>query len=329
MRKAACASLPFQSSNSLAAASPQRGDYRAVLVAGPTASGKSGAALRIAEHGGGALINADSMQVYRELRVLTARPTVEEQRGVPHLLYGHVRAAEAYSVGRWLSDAASAIGEQREAGRLPILVGGTGLYFKALTEGLAPIPDIPAETREHWRSEAKRLGREALYRVLVERDPAMAEGLKAADPQRVVRALEVIDATGISLAEWHGGTGAPVLSATEVLKVFIAPQREPLYATIDARFDRMLTEGALEEVRHLAEQMPDPGLPAMRAHGVPHLIAYLAGRLGLEEAVARAKADVRHYAKRQMTWARRFMTDWEWVPDADAAVDAATKVLGS
>ena len=296
--------------------------FRPILIAGPTASGKSGAALRLAEELGGSVINADSMQVYRELFVLTARPSAEEQRRVPHLLYGHVPAAEPYSVGRWLSDAATALRDENEAGRQPILVGGTGLYFRALTEGLAPVPDILPEMRAHWRAEAKRLGREGIYRVLVERDPIMAGRLAAADPQRVVRALEVLEATGVSLAEWQGGNAAPVLGQSEPLKLLITPEREPLYAAIDARFDKMLAQGALEEVRRLAALKLDPGLPAMRAHGVPHLIVHLAGRLGLEEAAAKSKADVRHYAKRQMTWARRFMGDWLWVPDSESAVAA-------
>ncbi len=298
---------------------------RAILIAGPTASGKSGAALHLAERSGGPVINANSMQVYRELRVLTARPSEEDLRRTPHLLYGHVPAKEAYSVGRWLEDAPDAL----DGEGVPILVGGTGLYFRALTEGLAPVPDIPPEIREHWRAEAKRLGREGLQLLLQERDPIMAERLEAADPQRVVRALEVIDATDMSLSEWQAVDAEPILASGEVLKLFIAPERETLYATIDARFDKMLADGALEEVRHLAGQKLDPGLPAMRAHGVPHLIAHLSGVMELEEAAARSKADVRHYAKRQMTWARRFMRDWEWVPNAAAAAEAALKALRS
>jgi tRNA dimethylallyltransferase len=164
---------------------------------------------------------------------------------------------------------------------------------------------------------------------LQERDPIMAERLEAADPQRVVRALEVIDATDMSLSEWQAVDAEPILASGEVLKLFIAPEREALYATIDTRFDKMLADGALEEVRHLAGQKLDPGLPAMRAHGVPHLIAHLSGVMELEEAAARSKADVRHYAKRQMTWARRFMRDWEWVPNAAAAAEAALKALRS
>jgi tRNA dimethylallyltransferase len=298
---------------------------RAILIAGPTASGKSGAALQLAERSGGPVINADSMQVYRELRVLTARPSEEDLRGAPHLLYGHVRAKEAYSVGRWLEDAAGALSGKG----VPILVGGTGLYFKALIEGLAPVPDIPPEIREHWRAEAKRLGREELQLLLQAHDPIMAQRLKAADPQRLVRALEVIDATDVSLSEWHAGNAEPILASGEVLKLFIAPEREVLYATIDTRFDKILADGALEEVRRLAGQKLNPDLPAMRAHGVPHLIAHLSGTMGLEEAAVKSKADVRHYAKRQMTWARRFMRDWEWVPNAAAAAEVALKALRS
>ncbi len=298
-----------------------------VLIAGPTASGKSGMAFELARRFGGTVINANSMQVYRELRVLTARPGGGEEASVPHRLYGMAGAAEAYSVGRWLDDAARAIGEARVAGRLPILVGGTGLYFKALTEGLAPVPDIPEEVRAYWRVEAERLGREALRAVLTARDPAMAARLDRADPQRVVRALEVIDATGVSLAEWQGGSTAPVLAGADMLKLVIAPEREPLYAAIDARFDTMLERGAMEEVRRLLSLNLDWGLPAMRAHGVRELGAYLAGAASLDDAVAKSKTESRRYAKRQMTWARRYMADWEWFPDPPVAIEAASAML--
>ena len=215
---------------------------KAVLIAGPTASGKSGVALELACRLGGTVINADSMQVYRELRLLTARPSHAEEARAPHRLYGTISAAEACSVGRWLDDVAHALAEAQGEGRLPILVGGTGLYFKALTEGLAPVPEIPAELRAYWREQAAKLSREALHQELAARDPAMAARLKPADPQRIVRALEVIDATGVSLAEWQGGSAAPLLGAGEVLPLVIAPEREPLYAAIDARFDRMIEE---------------------------------------------------------------------------------------
>jgi len=269
------------------------------------------------------------MQVYRELEVLTARPSRSEEASVPHRLYGVVSAAKAYSVGRWLDDVARAIGEARGEGRLPILVGGTGLYFKALTEGLAPVPDIPENLRAYWRDEAERLGRDALEAVLASRDPTMAARLDRADPQRIVRALEVIDATGVSLAEWQGGNAAPVLKSAGALRLVVAPERKPLYAAIDARFDQMLESGAIEEVCRLMSLNLDPGLPAMRAHGVRELGAYLAGATSLEEAVAKAKTETRRYAKRQMTWARRYLTDWEWFPDPAAAVEAGSAMLAT
>lgn len=292
---------------------------QAILIAGPTASGKSAAALLLATRLGGTVINADSMQVYRELAVLTARPEPDEMAMVPHRLYGTVPAAEAYSVGRWLEDAAASIAEANGQGRVPILVGGTGLYFKALLEGLSPVPDIPPETRMFWREQSESFGAEGLYRALQSRDPVMAARLRPSDPQRVVRALEVIEATGVSLAEWQETAGAPVLRSEAVLKLVVAPEREPLYAAIDARFDRMVEEGAVEEVRALVALHLDSGLPAMRAHGVRELAAYLAGAVTLEEAVTKAKTESRRYAKRQMTWLKRFMADWEWMPDAHAA----------
>jgi tRNA dimethylallyltransferase len=295
---------------------------KVILIAGPTASGKSGAGLELAARIGGTIINADSMQVYRELRLLTARPSEADKARVPHRLYGTVSAARAYSVGRWLGDVARAMAEAQREGRLPILVGGTGLYFKALIEGLAPVPDIPAEIRSYWRERSDELGRDALRAELAARDPNLAARLGPADPQRIVRALEVIDATGVSLAEWQGGNVAPLLVAGDALRLVIAPEREPLYAAIDARFNRMIEQGALDEVRALLGLELDPGLPAMRAHGVRALAAYLSGALTREEAVAKAKTESRRYAKRQMTWLRRFMADWDWYPDAAAAIEA-------
>jgi len=292
----------------------------AILIAGPTASGKSGAALELAKRFGGTVINADSMQVYSELRLLTARPSERDEASAPHRLYGTVSAAEAYSVGRWLDDVAEAIQEAHDSGSLPIIVGGTGLYFKALTEGLAPVPDIPPEVRTRWREEAERLGRGGLLKELMARDPGIAPRLMGGDTQRLVRALEVIDATGISLAEWQGTNAPPMLDPSQTLRLVVAPEREPLYAAIDARFDTMMQEGVAEEVRRLIALRLEPGLPAMRAHGVRELATYLVGAVSRQEAVAKAKTESRRYAKRQMTWLRRFMADWEWVPDARAAV---------
>jgi tRNA dimethylallyltransferase len=298
---------------------------KAILIAGPTASGKSAAALELAERLRGTVVNADSMQVYRELAVLTARPAAGDTERAPHRLYGTISAAEAYSVGSWLDAAARAIAEASDAGRVPILVGGTGLYFKALTEGLAPIPDVPPEIREHWRARADRVGAEGLHRELAARDPAMAARLRPTDPQRIARALEVIDATGISLAEWQGASATPMLPPYDLVKLVVAPERDPLYAAIDARFESMMVEGALDEAKALLALGLDPGLPAMRAHGVRELGAYLSGASRLDEAIAKAKTETRRYAKRQMTWARRFMTDWEWVPDPAAAVESVSR----
>jgi tRNA dimethylallyltransferase len=293
-----------------------------ILIAGPTASGKSAVALAVAERLGGTIMNADSMQVYSELRVLTARPSEAEESRVPHRLYGMVSASKAFSVGCWLEEARAAIAEARSEDRVPIIVGGTGLYFKASLEGLAPVPEIPPELRAFWREQSERLSAQALHRELETRDPGMAAKLRPSDPQRIVRALEVIDATGIALSEWQGAPATPVLDAASVVKLVVAPEREPLYAAIDARFDRMIEGGAFEEVKALlALDLPDC-LPAMRAHGVRELRAYLTGANSLEDAKTKAKTESRRYAKRQMTWARRYMADWDWFPGPTEAVEA-------
>ena len=285
----------------------------AILIAGPTASGKSALAISLAERHGGVVINADSMQVYRELRILTARPTPQDEARVPHKLFGFVPAGEAYSVGRYVVDVAAAIAEAERDGLLPILVGGTGLYFKALLEGLSPIPSIPADVRARWREHAEASGAEALHRVLAERDPEMASRLKSGDTQRVVRALEVLEATGRSLAEWQRLPGQGVLSEDETERMVILPDRAELYRRIDARFDAMMQAGVMDEVAALRTLDLAPDLPVMTAHGVPALTAALAGKMDLDEAIAAAKADTRHYAKRQFTWLRRNMIAWKSV----------------
>lgn len=282
-----------------------------ILIAGPTASGKSRLALRLAELCDGTIINADSMQVYRELRVLTARPSASEESLVPHALYGFVSATERYSAGRFVRDAANAVALARQDGKRPIIVGGTGLYFKALLEGLSPIPQVPDEIRKHWRSEAERQGSDALHAILKDRDPQMAERLVPSDPQRLVRALEVLEATGVSLAEWQRTPGEPVLKEDETVGLVVAPERESLNRRIDARFDAMMAEGALEEVRALAALDLDPSLPVMGALGVRPLMQYLQGKIDLDAARSQAKAESRQYAKRQVTWLRRNMVSWK------------------
>ena len=283
---------------------------RAVLIAGPTASGKSALALAIAEQLGGVIINADSMQIYRDLHILTARPSADEEARVPHRLYGHVDAALNYSVGRYMTEAADALAHTEREGKLPIFVGGTGLYFKALTRGLAAMPPIPAQVRKAVRERLAAQGPEVLHAELAQADALGAARLKPADRQRIARALEVVLATGRALSAWHAEETTPLLDSTQIVKLFVSPDRAELYARIDARFDAMLTAGALEEVKKLAARQLDPQLPAMKAHGVPWLIQYLQGRITLEEASRQAKLDVRHYAKRQYTWFRHQLADW-------------------
>lgn len=275
----------------------------ALLVAGPTASGKSALALALAERFGGTVINADSMQLYRELRVVTARPSPEEEALVPHRLYGVHPAGGAASVAWWRGEALAAMTEARAGGRLPILCGGTGLYFASLTQGLSDIPAIPAAAREEARRLLAEHGPAALHTLLAAEDPVTAARLRPSDSQRIARAWEVWRGTGRGLADWQagGGTGpAPWRFAA----ILIDPPRDALRAAIAARWDAMLAGGAIEEVRALVAQGLDPTLPAMRAHGVPELAAHLAGRMTLAEASARAILNTGQYTKRQATWFR-------------------------
>jgi tRNA dimethylallyltransferase len=264
------------------------------------------------------IINTDSMQVYRDLRVITARPTPAEEASVPHRLYGHVDAAMNFSAGAWVADASAALAEARTQKRPPIFVGGSGLYFKALTRGLSAVPPIPAEVRDGVRARLERDGAEALHAELARVDPASAERLKPRDRTRIARALEVVEATGRSLTDWHRDGLPPLLPPGQFSALFLAPERDELYARIDARFDAMLKAGALEEVAALAARRLDPLLPAMKAHGVPALIRHLAGEISLEEAAVIGRADTRHYAKRQFTWFRHQLPEFEWVEPAEA-----------
>jgi tRNA dimethylallyltransferase len=286
---------------------------KAVLIAGPTASGKSALALQLAQATGGVIINADSMQVYRDLRVLTARPTPAEEAVVPHRLYGHVDAAVNFSAGSWVLDAAAVLAELRVQNRLAIFAGGSGLYFKALTRGLSAVPPIPSAVREAVRVRLERDGVEALHAELAKCDPVGAERLKPRDRTRIARALEVVEATGRSLADWHRDGLPPLLPQGTFRALFLEPDREQLYARIDARFEAMLKARALDEVAALASRRLDPLLPVMKAHGVPALLRHLAGEITLEEATAIGRADTRHYAKRQFTWFRHQLSEFEWV----------------
>ncbi|NIX76463.1 tRNA (adenosine(37)-N6)-dimethylallyltransferase MiaA [Microvirga terricola] len=285
----------------------------AVLIAGPTASGKSALGVKLAQALNGVVINADSMQVYRDLHVLTARPTPEEEAQAPHRLYGHVDAAINFSVGRYVADAVEVLRDVQDK-QLPIFVGGTGLYFKALTEGLSDMPSVPDEVREEIRRESEGLETPELHRILSERDPLTAATLRPSDRLRVQRALEVFAATGQPLVSFHGARQPGPLSDVSVVKLFLEPEREELRQRIDRRFLAMMDDGALDEVRRIGERNLDPMLPAMRAHGVPGLLAHLRGELSLDEAIARGQGDTRRYAKRQFTWFRHQLPDWTWVP---------------
>lgn len=291
---------------------------KAVLIAGPTASGKSALALELAQKTGGIIINADSMQVYRDLRIITARPTPEEEGRAPHRLYGHVDAAVNFSAGGWVADAAKALADARAQARLPIFVGGSGLYFKALTRGLSAVPPIPPEVRERVRARLERDGVEALHAELRQSDPVSAERLKARDRTRIARALEVVEATGRSLTDWHRDGLPPLLPPGEFSALYLNPDRDQLYARIDARFDAMLAAGALDEVAQLAARHLDPLLPAMKAHGVPTLIRHIRGEITFEEAAVIGRTHTRQYAKRQFTWFRHQLPEFEWVRPEEA-----------
>jgi len=284
--------------------------FDAVLIAGPTASGKSAAALELAEDIGGVVINADSMQVYREAPILTAQPSAEDRARAPHLLYGHVSAREVYSVGRWRDDAAKALDEARAMGRVPIFAGGTGMYFMALTDGLSHIPATPDEVRDTARALLDDIGVEALHARLAERDPLTASKLRPSDPQRVLRAYEVLESTGRSLAQWQEAPGEPVLKDARLAAFVLDPSRDTRRARIAERFEKMLEAGALDEARAL--EGLDPSLPAAKLLGLRPLQALAKGTLTRGEALDGAITATRQFAKRQMTWFRHRMPHYIW-----------------
>jgi tRNA dimethylallyltransferase len=299
---------------------------RALLIAGPTASGKSAAALALAQSFASTIVNADSMQVYRDLKILTARPAPDEERLAPHRLFGVIDGAVNFSVGRWAGAAREVLADIGEG---PIIfVGGTGLYFRALTEGLSDIPPVPEAVRAAVRSNADGRATGELHDELQTRDPETAARLNASDRQRILRALEVMASTGRPLASFLGARAKPALAPREWAGLYLAPDRADLGRRIDARFDAMLARGALDEVEALTRRRLDPALPVMRAHGVPHLAAHLEGRLTLGEAAARSKLDTRHYAKRQFTWARHQLSGFKWVTPEEAVEEGARALEG-
>jgi tRNA dimethylallyltransferase len=284
------------------------------LIGGPTASGKSALALDLARRTGGVVVNADALQIYRDLRVLTARPSEAEEAAAPHRLYGMVDGAEGWSVGRWLEAAAGVIAELAAEGRTAVFVGGTGLYFRALTHGLADMPEVPEAARAEAQALFDRIGEAGVRARLAPLDPAAEARILPGDRQRLVRALAVSQATGRALTDWQADT-RPLLDPSDWSGVVVAPPRDLLYRRCDARLAAMAEDGAVEEVRALIGRGLDPALPVMKAVGVRQIARFLAGEASFEAAIAEAQQETRRYAKRQMTWFRGQTADWPaWDP---------------
>ncbi|MFJ1308633.1 tRNA (adenosine(37)-N6)-dimethylallyltransferase MiaA [Agrobacterium sp. P15N1-A] len=286
-------------------------NFDAILITGPTASGKSALALRLARERDGVVINADSMQVYDTLRVLTARPSEDEMEGVPHLLYGHVPASSLYSTGEWLREISALLADLRGQGRLPVIVGGTGLYFKALTGGLSDMPVIPDDIRDGLRAKLIGEGAAALHAELARHDPAMADMLQPGDGQRIVRALEVLKTTGKSIRDFQRASGPMIVDPDRAQKFVVLPERPVLHDRINRRFEMMMDSGAVEEVQALLALNLASDATAMKAIGVAQIADMLAGRIGEAEVIEKSAAATRQYAKRQMTWFRNQMGD-DW-----------------
>ena len=297
----------------------------AILIAGPTASGKSALAVRLAQDTNGFIVNTDSMQVYDVLDLLSARPGKADLDAAEHCLYGHVAPSTSYSTGRWLNDVADLLSQASMKGRTAIFVGGTGLYFRALLGGLSQMPEVPGAVRTYWRSRMEREGPELLHLVLRERDPDMAAALQPADSQRIVRALEVLEGTGQSLLHWQQTKGRALVDENSARKIVLAPDRTWLSARIARRFAMMWDNGAIDEVKALLALDLDPALPAMKAIGVREITAFLQGTMSRDEAIERSVIATRQYAKRQSTWFRNQLDDhWRIHTNSDEAFDQLT-----
>lgn len=297
---------------------------RPILIAGPTASGKSALALALAERLGGVVINADSQQVYADWRVLSARPDAADLARAPHALYGHLGLDAPWSVGDWTRAAMAEIAAARAAGLRPILVGGTGLYFTALTQGLAPIPPIPPLVRADAEAALQRLGLARFAANLAARDPATAAVTDPANPMRLLRAWEVLEATGRGLAAWQAETGAPLLARADTVAMVVMPDRARLYAACDARAAAMPGSGVLDEVRAVLARGYPPHLPGMKAVGAPEWAAHLAGETDAATALAAVQTATRRYAKRQLTWMRNQLFQWHPLQGQNLAQNLAT-----
>src|SRR5215217_62923 len=287
-----------------------------LLIAGPTASGKSALALRAAEATSGEIVNADALQLYADLTVLSARPSPEEEARAPHHLFGVADGADGWSVGRWARAAGPVIDDIVQRGRTAIVVGGTGLYFKALTEGLADIPPTPAAVRTGVSKTFDALGEDRFRELRAMADPAAAARIAPGDRMRLSRAMEVFEATKKSITAWQAET-SPALPPEQWSAVVIQPDRDLLYARCDQRFEAMMAAGALEEVRTLAARNLDPDLPVMKAVGMRELAAHLAGETSLDGAITLARQETRRYAKRQLTWLRNQTPDWPRITETD------------
>ncbi|MDH6267846.1 tRNA dimethylallyltransferase [Rhizobium sp. SG_E_25_P2] len=284
----------------------------AILITGPTASGKSALAAELAQRHGGEVINADSMQVYSVLDWLTARPRPEEMGGAPHHLYGVVAPTEAFSTGAWLRRVEPKLVDVRARGRLPVFVGGTGLYFKALTGGLSEMPEIPDDIRASWRQRLTEEGAEVLHAELAQRDPEAASTLNPADGQRILRALEIHTVTGRSIRKLQAMTGPALVDPASATKIILEPERALLHGRINRRFEQMMEHGAIGEVEALLALDLPPAMPAMKAIGVSQIADMLAGKITRHDAIERSSAATRQYAKRQSTWFRNQM-DESWM----------------
>ncbi len=296
-----------------------------LLIHGPTAGGKSEIAVEMAKRLDGEVINADSMQVYSDLEILSARPGEPDMDGVPHHLFGHVDAARRYSTGAWLEDAATVLADIQRRGKVPVFVGGTGLYLLALTEGLSEIPPVPEDIRADVRQIVQSEGAAGVQARLAAVDPALAAELSGNDRQRLSRAYEVWLATGRSIRDFQTRRTRPLLAAGDWLGIALTPPRARLYSRIDRRFETMMMQGGMREAEALVARGLDPELPAMKAHGLPWLAAFLRGEIGAEAAAEQAKRDTRRYAKRQFTWIGRQFPFWPRIPTLEGA--ARKKVI--